>query len=124
MYPLDRRTVRGSIPSQAGVYEIYVDTGDRTPGLLGRAKAYYGGLRNTLRGLIDRDTPYPLNGVLLDLNRAHYARFALCESPEDMDDVLFFFAGRDEYQDRGADDSGRYEWIYLNEDSVVDPIRR
>jgi hypothetical protein len=112
---LDKRTVSNRIPSQAGIYEIYRDNGDRTPGLIGRSRAYYGGLRNTLRGLIDPDTPYAFNGELLDLKREHWVRFALLESSDDMDDLLFFFGGRN-VELGEQNHSGRYRYIYVNEE--------
>jgi hypothetical protein len=112
---LDRKTVRTVIPSRAGVYELFRDAGGRTPVLIGRSRAYYGGLRNTLRGLIDPDTPYAFNGELLDLKRDHWVRYTLIESSDDMDDLLFFFGERDSATSEPRH-SGRYRYIYVNEE--------
>jgi len=112
---LEKRVIRGRVPSLPGVFEIYRDEGGRRPELVGRARAYYGGLRNTFRGLIDSISPYPLNGRLLDLSREHFVRYAVVESPDDMDDILYFFAARSGDED-DFDDSGRYEMIYLKEE--------
>lgn len=119
MLPMDKRVIRGRIPSLPGVFEIYRDEGGRTPELVGRDRAYYGGLRNTFRGLIDSISPYPLNGTLLDLTRQHFVRYAVTPDPDDMDDILFFFAAREEAEQADErDDSGRYELIYVKEESL------
>lgn len=115
--PLEKRVVAGRVPSLPGVFEIYRDEGGRRPQLVGRARAYYGGLRNTLRGLIDSISPYPLNGRLLDLSMPHYVRYTVLSSPDDMDDILYFFAARTGQEDE-FDDSERYEMIYVKEGSL------
>ena len=116
--PLTRLTkdiINRRIPSVPGVFEILVDDGGRQLELIGRARAYYGGLRNTLRGMIDTISPYAIDGLLLDRSKPHYARYAMIETQEDMDDVLYFYGFKDGRED--LDDSGRYEYIYLNEES-------
>jgi hypothetical protein len=112
---LDKHIVTQRIPSQAGIYELYRDTGGRTPELIGRSRAYYGGLRNTLRGLIDPDTPYAFNGELLDQSRTHWTRYAMTESSDDMDDLLFFFADKEVPQPE-QHHSGRYRYVYVKEE--------
>ena len=118
LFPMDKHTVRGKIPSEPGIFEVYHYRGGPTADLVGRSRAYYGGLRNTLRGLIDPISPYPLNGELLPPGEQHLARYAILESSDDMDDILFFFAGRDEMEDPDQEHSGRYEFIYVKE---IDP---
>jgi hypothetical protein len=115
--PLTRLTkdiVNKRIPSVPGIFEILVDDGGRQPELVGRSRAWYGGLRNTLRGLIDTVSPYALNGRPLDQKKPHYVRYAMVDSSDDMDDVLYFYAAKAGLEDH--DDSGRYEYIYLNEE--------
>lgn len=114
---MEKRVIRGQVPSLPGIYEIYKDEGGRTPELLGRDRAYYGGLRNTFRGLIDSISPYPFNGMPLDLSAAHYVRYAVISNTDDMDDVLFFYAARSGNEEE-RDDSGRYEMIYVKEESL------
>ncbi|MFP4114814.1 MAG: hypothetical protein ACOC0E_11540 [Spirochaetota bacterium] len=115
LMPLTKRVIAGRVPSLPGVFEIYRDEGGRLPELVGRSRAYYGGLRNTFRGLIDETSPYPLNGRPLDQRLAHFLRYAVVESPDDMDDILYFFAARTGNEEE-FDDSGRYEFIYLKEE--------
>lgn len=117
LVPLTRSVIHGRIPSLPGVFEVYCDEGGRTPELVGRARAYYGGLRNTLRGLIDSISPYPLNGEILDRSRPHYTRYAITSSSDDMDDILFFYASRTSAEDE-LENSGRYDFIYLKEESL------
>ena len=116
-FRLQKAAVNGGVPSLPGIYEIYRTTGGTMPELVGRSRAYYGGLRNTLRGLIDTISPYPLNGTPLDLSMPHYARYTVMESAGDMDDILYFFAARSGGDDT-ADDSGRYEFIYVKEEAL------
>jgi hypothetical protein len=112
---LEKDTVIRQIPSTAGIYEVYRYDGGRTAQIIGRARAYYGGLRNTMRGLIDPISPYPLNGELLPKHEKFLVRFALMDSSEDMDDILYFFAGRDEFEDPEQEHSGRYQFVYVKE---------
>ena len=107
--PLEKRTVIGKIPSRAGLFEVYKDTGAHCPEIIGRSYAYYGGLRNTLRGMIDVDRPIPLNGDVLDLRARHFVRYCMTDSADDMDDVMFFFGEED------RDHSGRYRFVYVKE---------
>lgn len=115
LFPLDKDTIRTRIPSEPGIFEVYDYRGGPTADLVGRSRAYYGGLRNTLRGLIDPVSPYPLNGELLPPGRQHLARYAILQSSDDMDDILYFFAGRDEMEDPDQEHSGRYDCIYVKE---------
>jgi hypothetical protein len=114
LVPLTKRAIAGRVPSLPGIFEVYSDQRGRRPELVGRNRAYYGGLRNTFRGLIDSISPYPLNGELLDPRARHYGRYAILQSPDDMDDVLYFYAARSGDEDK-FDDSGRYDYIYVNE---------
>jgi len=120
LLPLTKDTVVGRVPSLAGLYEVYLYRGGPTAELTGRSRAYYGGLRNTMRGLIDPISPYPLNGRLLEEDEDYLVRYSLISSPDDMDDILYFFAGRDEFEDPDQEHSKRYDYIYVNE-SAPDP---
>ena len=115
LLPLEKDVVIRKIPSTAGIYEVYRYDGGPTAQIIGRSRAYYGGLRNTLRGLIDSISPYPLNGELLPENDRHLVRYSLTASSEDMNDILFFFAGRDSYEDPDQEHSGRYQYVYVKE---------
>ncbi|MBU8913745.1 MAG: hypothetical protein KOO61_06940 [Spirochaetales bacterium] len=115
LLPLEKDVVIRKIPSTAGIYEVYRYAGGPTAEIIGRSRAYYGGLRNTLRGLIDPISPYPLNGELLPQNERHLVRYSLTESSEDMNDILFFFAGRDNCEDPDQEHSGRYQYIYVKD---------
>jgi hypothetical protein len=120
LLPLDKATVTRKIPSQAGVFEVYELDPNKTLVLIGRAAAYYGGLRKSLRALIDEDRPTPLKGRLLPRDKQLFLRYSLTESRDDMADVLFFFSGEDEARTVQADHSGRFRFIYLKEISPAD----
>jgi len=125
LVPLEKEVVIRKVPSTAGIYEVYRYVGGPTAEIIGRSRAYYGGLRNTLRGLIDPISPYPLNGKLLPENEQLMVRYALTESSDDMNDILFFFAGHDHYEDPEQEHSGKYEFIYVKEivpESIPDEV--
>lgn len=106
---LEKRTVINKIPSRAGIFEVYKDTGAHSPEIIGRSYAFYGGLRNTLRAMIDVDSPTPLGGDVLDMRARHFVRYCMTDSSEDMDDIMFFF-GEEEHEH-----SGRYRFVYVKE---------
>lgn len=113
LIPLSKEVVIGRIPSLAGIYEVYRYRGGPTARITGRSRAYYGGLRNTMRGLIDPVSPYPLNGELLDPDEEYLVRYSLISSSDDMNDILYFFANNPPVPDQQH--SGRYAYIYVNE---------
>lgn len=121
---LDKHSVRTTVPSQSGLHEIYFQRTGSPLLLLGRDSAYYGGLRGTLRGLIDSISPKSLHGHLLPKDGELFVRYALCESLDDMRDILFFFATqRVPFRNTDSAHSGRYRYVYVKEspDSVAVP---
>ncbi len=113
---MDKHVVRTTVPGQAGIYEIHHRPTGGVVSLLGRGSAYYGGLRGTLRALIDPSAPKGLYGRLLPRTGDLYVRYCLTESRDDMMDVLFFFAPQEvPFRDEEAEHSGRYEFVYVKE---------
>lgn len=116
LWPAEKHLINDSVPSVGGIYELYLKDKNNTLNLLGRGRAYYAGLRNTLRDFTDPLFPRSLGGKPVPQDKDLVFRYSCTTSHEDMSDVLFFFAARTAESSREeAEPSGRYEMIYVNE---------
>ena len=127
--PADKRLINEKVPSVGGIFELYAVDKNNTLNLIGRGRAYYGGIRNTLRDFIDPLFPRTLGGTRVPHDAKLAFRYSCTASHEDMSDVLFFFAARAPRrhdEDSGGEPdtgesstevepSGRYRIIYVNE---------
>jgi len=104
-----------SVPSEAGIFELYYMDFQKKLCLFHVGKSWYGGLRNEIRlrtdAELERDEAHR---KVLDKYDCWY-RWSLISSSDDMADLLFFFArtylpGRSDVHG-----SGRYEKIFVNE---------
>ncbi len=94
VYPADKRLINEKVPSVGGIFELYAVDKNNTLNLIGRGRAYYGGVRNTLRDFIDPLFPRSLGGIPVPHDVKLAFRYSCTASHEDMSDVLFFFAAR------------------------------
>jgi hypothetical protein len=106
-----------AVPSDAGIYELYSMDLKGKLNLFYFGKSWYGGLRNELRARTDPEieTDQKRRDVLLKYDC--YFRYSLIGNSDDMTDILFFFAqiyfpGSPIYKP-----SGRYETVYVKEES-------
>ncbi len=103
---LDRYLIHGIVPSEGGIFQIFVNRKGQLHLLL-TEKSYYGGLRNRIRELMD-----PLymgkniHRQTLDDNQC-FVRYSVLLSINDMYDVMHFLTG--------SQPSDRYEEIYVLE---------
>lgn len=111
----DKYEIVKSVPSDAGIYELYYMDDKGKLCLFYVGKSWYGGLRNELRVRTD---------VELEIDAARKAileeydcwyRWSLISSSDDMADILFFFAQTYLPGLKSVHPSGRYEHIYVNE---------
>jgi hypothetical protein len=111
----DKYDIVKSVPSEAGIYELYYMDDREKLCLFHLGKSWYGGLRNELRVRTD---------VELETDRARRAileehdswyRWSLLSSSDDMADVLFFFAQTYLPGNLTVHHSGRYEHVFVNE---------
>jgi hypothetical protein len=119
----DRHSIRSSVPSQAGIYELYAM--DERNGLqrVRVGEAWYGGVRHTLRELCDPKTPQGRDLARDRVGDNLFFRYALSDSHADMQDVVFFLTSDARHGERRPDDSGRFHHIYLKEispDKLID----
>jgi len=125
----DKFEILNVVPSVSGIFELYYVDRARTLNYIDVYRAWYGGLRNSLRELTDPIiTRIP---GLRDLakRRLLVYRYSQSNSNADMADVLYFFReskhpspGSPAAQAPGVsseriDPSGRYRYVYVNESS-------
>jgi hypothetical protein len=104
-----------SVPSEAGIFELYYMDFQKKLCLFHVGKSWYGGLRNEIRERTDVELEKdPAKRRILDRYDCWY-RWSLISSSDDMADLLFFFAQTYLPGQATVHASGRYERIYVNE---------
>ena len=103
---MDRFLVHGIVPSDGGIFQVFQKNG-RKLDLIMVERAFYGGLRNRIRELID-----PLymgfNPYRKEIEQGEcYVRYSLVSGQDDMDDLVYYFTNK------GS--TGRYKDIEVNE---------
>ena len=113
----DRYQIITKVPSVAGIFELYYQDEHKQLNLFHIAKSWYGGLRTGLRKATDPELEDdPIKKEILE-NRDIYYRYTVIPSYADMSDVLYFFATTYRPHVHKVKSSGRYENIYVNEES-------
>ncbi|HOV38520.1 MAG TPA: hypothetical protein PLG79_07360 [Spirochaetales bacterium] len=111
---VDKYDIQRTVPAMAGIFELFYRGDDRKLHLFYYGKAWLGGLRAVIREMTDpilmKDRP-----DIQDILKKHecYYRFAVCESREDMEDLIGFFARTSGTPQPAA--SGRYKDVRLKE---------
>jgi hypothetical protein len=104
-----------SVPSEAGIFELYYMDFQKKLRLFHVGKSWYGGLRNEIRFRTDAELEKDAaHRKLLDDYDCWY-RWSLVSSSDDMADLLFFFAQTYLPGHRGVHASGRFDRIFVNE---------
>ena len=107
-----------SVPSDAGIYELYYMDFKKKLCLFHVGKSWYGGLRNEIRLRTDAELENDAaRKALLEKYDCWY-RWSLLSSSEDMADLLFFFAQTHLPGTTTVHHSGRYARIYVNEEDA------
>jgi len=111
----DKYDIVRSVPSDAGIFELYYMDRKKKLCLFHVGKSWYGGLRNEIRLRTDVELENDKDRkALLDKYDCWY-RWSLVSSSDDMADILFFFAQTLIPGTLTVHASGRYERIFLNE---------
>ncbi len=119
----DRHEIIRVVPSVAGIYELYYRDAGKALRLFHVARAWYGGLRHSIRETTDPELVR--NGkhrALLGEYETWY-RFAPVRSYHDLSDLMFFFAETYFPQEQREAASGRYDNIFVKElspDKLID----
>jgi len=103
---MDRYLIHGIVPSEGGLFQIFKKN-ERRLELIMVERAFYGGLRNRIRELID-----PLymgnNPFKKEIQEGEcYVRYSLVRLQDDMDDLMHYFTGKEA--------TGRYDDIMVDE---------
>lgn len=111
----DKYDIVRSVPSDAGIFELYYMDRKKKLCLFHVGKSWYGGLRNEIRLRTDAELENDKDRkALLDKYDCWY-RWSLISSSDDMADILFFFAQTHIPGTQTVHASGRYERIFVNE---------
>ena len=114
----DKYEIVKSVPSDAGIYELYYMDFKKKLCLFHVGKSWYGGLRNEIRVRTDAELETDAERRAL-LNRYDsWYRWSLLSSSDDMADVLFFFAQTHVPGIATVHHSGRYEQIFVTENDA------
>ncbi|HVP18362.1 MAG TPA: hypothetical protein VMU36_05145 [Spirochaetia bacterium] len=113
----DKYEIVKSVPSEAGIYELYYMDDKGKLCLFHVGKSWYGGLRNEIRLRTDSELEKDeARRAILEDHDCWY-RWSLVSASDDMADIIFFFAGT--YHVAGkVHHSGRYRNIFINEVSA------
>jgi hypothetical protein len=107
-----------SVPSDAGIYELYYMDFKKKLCLFHVGKSWYGGLRNEIRLRTDAELENdPARKALLEKYDCWY-RWSLLSSSDDMADLLYFFAQTHLPGTLTVHHSGRYTRIFVNENDA------
>ncbi|HTP57564.1 MAG TPA: hypothetical protein VMM82_01520 [Spirochaetia bacterium] len=113
----DKYDIVKSVPSEAGIYELYYMDDKGKLCLFHVGKSWYGGLRNEIRFRTDVELEKDQAHRTILEERECWYRWSLVSASDDMADILFFFA--DTYGMAGnVRHSGRYRNIFMNEVSA------
>jgi hypothetical protein len=111
----DKYEIVRSVPSDAGIYELYYMDERRKLCLFHVGKSWYGGLRNEIRLRTDAELEIdPKRRTLLEEEECWY-RWSLLSNSDDMADILFFFSQIYLPGIFSVQHSGRYQKIYVKE---------
>jgi hypothetical protein len=113
----DKYDIVRSVPSEAGIYELYYMDEKSKLCLFHVGKSWYGGLRNEIRLRTDVELEKDeAHRAILDEHDCWY-RWSLVSASDDMADIIFFFASTYRLSAK-VHHSGRYRNIFVNEVSA------
>ncbi len=111
----DKYDIVRSVPSEAGIYELYYMDDHGKLCLLHVGKSWYGGLRNEIRIRTDEELEDDARRRSILTEHDSYYRWSLISNSDDMADILYFFGQTYLPGTMAAHGSGRYERIFVNE---------
>jgi hypothetical protein len=111
----DKYDIAKAVPSMSGVFELYYMDEKKKLCLFYFAKAYYGGLRNTIRKCTDEEQEIDAGRKKIISTYDIYFRYTLSDSYKDMCDVFYFFARTIHPDFSESEASGRFANIFVKE---------
>jgi len=113
----DKYDIIRNVPSVPGIFELYYMDEKKKLNLFFLSRAYYGGLRNTIRQRTDPELEDDVDRRRVLNKYDCYYRYTVTQSHMDMTDILFFFKRTYNPNDTKVQDSGRFEQIFVEERS-------
>ena len=113
----EKYEIKGSVPAEAGIFELYYMDESKRLSLMYISRVWFGGLRSTIRELTDPVLEFDPKWKDILTKYDCYFRYTLSSSSSDMKDVMFYFSEVLYPGSELCSDSGRYESIYLLENS-------
>ena len=111
----DKYDIVRSVPSEAGIYELYYMDRLGKLCLFHVGKSWYGGLRNEIRLRTDKELEDDAARKLILARYDCWHRWSLVSSSDDMADLLFFFAQTHLPGTTTVHSSDRYDKIFVKE---------
>src|SRR5512136_2049156 len=111
----DRFQIARSVPSVAGIFELYYMDKGKGLNLFQLGNAWYGGLRTWIRNATDPSLATVAEKRRLLTDFPCYYRYTASNSYRDILDVLFFLGETYFPKRKGRLHSGRYQNILVNE---------
>ena len=106
-----------SVPSEAGIFELYYMDYRKKLCLFHVGKSWYGGLRNEIRQRTDAELENDVKRKAILEDHDCWYRWSLVSGSDDMADIIYFFAGVHRHEAK-VHHSGRYRTIYVEEVSA------
>lgn len=106
-----------SVPSEAGIYELYYMDEKGKLCLFHVGKSWYGGLRNEIRQRTDAELEKDEKRKTILEDHDCWYRWSLVSASDDMADIIYFFAGVHRHEAK-VHHSGRYRNIFVEEISA------
>lgn len=113
----DKYSIIKSVPAMAGIFELYYMDDKKKLNLFFFSKVWIGGLRSRLRRYTDPELEIDEKRRNVLERYECYYRYSLCDSDDDMQDIIFFFASTYMPGKHKQYSSERYEDIYVEEES-------
>ena len=111
----ERWTITNSVPSVAGVYEIYWMDDHKHLRMLSVGNTHYGGLRTEVRRLTDSELTLDAKTRKILEDEEIWYRYAPTDSAKVMADVVWFFRSTYFPENPGVNHSGRFKKIFIKE---------
>jgi hypothetical protein len=113
----EKYNINASVPAESGIFELYYMDESKHLNLMYISRVWFGGLRSTIRKMTDPELEVDTKWKLVLSSYDCYYRYSLSGSNKDMEDVMFFYSEVLFPRADKCSSSGRYQKIYLNEES-------
>ena len=111
----DKYEIHKAVPAMAGVFELYFLDANKALNLFYLGRAWYGGLRGSIREKTDPELERDPNRRKILNDRTCLYRYSIIQYRMDIIDVCYFLSQTYYPEKSDVEHSGRYHYIYVNE---------